>query len=226
MRRLFGSALAIAAKDLRVELATKTNLVAALVFAAMVLTLFNFARDATRLAPADLLPSALWITYAFAATATMHRGFQLERENGALDVLRFAPVPRESVFLGKYLANLVFVLVVEGVTLPLAVLFFNARIGGALGGLVLVTVLASAGFVAVGTVFGAMAARTRFAELMLPLLLLPFLLPPLIGGVQVTARLLSGRPLSEVMGWLRLLAAYDVVFLTVSLLLFPSVVDE
>jgi len=71
-----------------------------------------------------------------------------------------------------------------------------------------------------------MAVRTRFAELMLPVLLLPFMVPPLIGAVQVTSRLLAARPLSEMMGWLRLLAVYDVVFVTLAALAFAFVVEE
>src|SRR5438270_715340 len=81
-------------------------------------------------------------------------------------------------------------------------------------------------FTAMGTLFSAMVVRTRFAELMLPVLLLPFLLLPLTYAVQATARLLAGRPLSEVSGWLKLLAAYDLVFVAVALLLFPHTVDE
>jgi heme exporter protein B len=91
---------------------------------------------------------------------------------------------------------------------------------------VTVTALATVGFIAVGTLFSAMVVRTRFAELMLPVLLLPFLLPPLIAAVQVTAPLFAGRPLSEVAGWLRLLAAYDVCFVTLATLLFPATVTE
>ena len=86
--------------------------------------------------------------------------------------------------------------------------------------------LATLGFVAVGTLFGALVIRTRFAELLLVVILLPFLIPPLIGAVQVTARLLGGRPLSESLGWLRLLAAYDITFVTLATLLFPFTVDE
>ena len=219
-------ALLVAGKDLRAELKSKTALVSAVSFAAMVLMIFTFARDSTRLGPADLMPSALWITYAFAATTALHRAFALEKENGALDLLLLAPVAPEAIFFGKFAANLVVVLVVAAVTLPLSVLFFNVDVRGVIGPLVAVTLLATPGFVAVGTVIGAVSVRTRFAELMLPLLLLPFLLPPLIGGVQVTARLLADRPLNEVAGWLRLLAVYDVVFVTVCALLFPSVVEE
>ena len=218
--------LAIAAKDIRAELRSRTALLSAVVFAALVLVIFNFARDPTAVATVDLAPSVLWVTFALAAMVALNRAFTVERENGALDGLLLAPVPRGAVFLGKLVANLAFVGTVEAIALPLFVLFFNVDLGHALPGLVGVTVLATVGFVAVGTLFSAMAVRTRFAELMLPVLLLPFMVPPLIGAVQVTARLLAGRPLSEMMGWLRLLALYDVVFVTLCTMAFASVVDE
>jgi heme exporter protein B len=218
--------LAIAAKDIRAELRSRTALLSAVVFAALVLVIFNFARDPTALAAVDLAPSVLWVTFALAAMVALNRAFTVERENGALDGLLLAPVPRGAVFLGKLVANLAFVGTVEAVALPLFVLFFNVDLGHALPGLLGVTVLATIGFVAVGTLFSAMAVRTRFAELMLPVLLLPFMVPPLIGAVQVTARLLADRPLSEMMGWLRLLALYDVVFVTLCTMAFASVVDE
>jgi heme exporter protein B len=106
------------------------------------------------------------------------------------------------------------------------VLFFDVPVWDIFVPLVGVIALATVGFVAVGTLFSAMVIRTRFAELMLPVLLLPFLIPPLVGAVQVTAALLAARPLSEVAGWLRLLAAYDIVFLALATVLFPTTVNE
>ena len=219
-------AVLIAAKDLRVEIRSKTARLSALVFAALVLVVFNFARDATLVSSAVLAPSVLWITIAFAAVITLNRAFNLEGENSSMSGLLLAPIPRGAIYGGKFLANLAFVAVVELMTLPLFVLFFNVDIWHALGGILGVMALASIGFVAVGTIFSAMVVRTRFAELMLPVLLLPFMVPPLIGAVQVTTRLLSGRPLSEMLGWLRLLAVYDVVFVTLCLMVFPALVDE
>jgi heme exporter protein B len=219
-------AVAVAGKDLRLEWRTRSALLSAVVFAALVLVIFNFARDPTAVATADLAPSILWVTFGFAAIVALNRAFTVERHNGALQGLLLAPVGRSALFLGKYLANLVFVGLVEMVALPLFVLFFNIDLSRALPGLLLVIVLATVGFVAVGTVFSAMAVRTRFAELMLPVLLLPFMVPPLMGAAQATTRLLADRPLSELAGWLRLLAFYDVAFVTMSLLLFPAVVDE
>jgi heme exporter protein B len=183
-----------------------------------VLVIFNFARDPTAVSTLDLAPSVLWVTFAFAAIVALNRAFTVERQHGAMAGLLLAPVSRNSIFVGKYLANLVFVGTVELVTLPLFVLFFNVDLGGALPGLLVVIVLATVGFVAVGTVFSAMAVRTRFAELMLPVLLLPFMVPPLMMAAQATTRLLGGRPLSELLGWLRLMSLY-VAFVTLSILI-------
>src|SRR5919198_3420053 len=219
-------ALAVAAKDIRAELRSRTALLSAIVFAALVLVVFNFARDPTVLAVIDLAPSVLWVTFALAAMLALNRAFTIERENAALDGLLLAPLPRGALFAGKLLANLAFVCTVEAITLPLFVLFFNVDLSHAWLGIVGVTLLATIGFVAVGTIFSAMAVGARVAELMLSVLLLPFMVPPLIGAVQVTSRLLAGRPLSEMLGWLRLIALYDVVFVTLCTLAFTAVVDE
>lgn len=226
MRDLIRVTAAVAAKDLRLELRTRSTLLSAVVFAVLILVVFNFSRDPTAIASHDLAPSVLWVTVAFASVTALHRGFTVEREHGALDALRLAPAPRGALFLGKAMANLAFVLFIEAVTVPLAVLFFELPVGRAGWGLLWVMLLASIGFVAVGTLLSALAVRTRFAELMLPVLLLPFMVPPLTIAAEASARLFSGRPLSEVLGWLRFLAIYDVVFVTLGLLLFSAVIDE
>jgi heme exporter protein B len=217
---------AVAAKDIQVERRSKTALVAALAFAVLTLVIFNFARDAGAISRHALAPSVLWITFAFSGVVALNRSFALERENAALDGLLLAPVSRTALFLGKYLANLVFVLVVEAVALPLCVIFFGVDLRGVAPLLALVTMLATAGFVAVGTVFAAMTVRTRFAELMLPLLLLPFMLPPVSWGVQATVRLLAGRPSEELRLYIQLLGLYDLVFITACLLVFPALMEE
>lgn len=218
--------LALAGKDLRLEFRGKTGLLSAVMFAALVLIIFNFSRDPTIVSNLDLAPSVLWVTFTFGAMVTLNRAFHLERENAAFDGLRLAPVSRSALYLGKLLANLVFVGLVEAVTLPLFILFFDVELGRAWPGVLGITALATIGFVGVGTVFSAMVVRTRFAELMLPVLLLPFMVPPLIAATQATTRLLAGRPLAELWGWFRLLALYDIVFVTISALTFWAVVDE
>ncbi len=216
----------IARKDLLVEFRSRTAILSVAVFTVLVLLVFNFGRDPTAVAAVDLAPSILWVTFTFAAMLTLNRAFQLELENQALEGLLLAPVGRSSLYLGKLLANLIFVAVVEAVGLPLFALFFNVSLLPVLAPLAGIIALATVGFVAVGTLFSAMTARTRFAELLLPVLLLPFMIPPLIWAVLATATLLAGRPLSEAGGWLRLLGAYDIVFVTLAFFLFPATVDE
>jgi heme exporter protein B len=226
MREVLRHAWIIARKDMLLEFRSRTALASAAVFTALVLTVFNFGRDPTAVPTLDLAPSILWVTFTFAAMLALNRAFQLELENQAFEGLLVAPISRTSLYWAKFFANCAFVAVVEAIGLPLFVLFFDVPVGRILLPLVGVIALATVGFVAVGTLFSAMVVRTRFAELMLPVLLLPFMIPPLIGAVQVTARLFDGRPLSEIVGWLRLLGAYDIVFLTLATLLFPATVTE
>ncbi len=218
--------LAIAAKDVRVELASKTALATAITFAALVLVIFNFARDPAEVKLEVLAPSVLWVTSAFAGVVALNRSFTMERERGAIEGLLLAPVSRSAIYLGKYLANLAFVLVVNAVLLPLFIVFFNVAPSSALGWIALLLGLAAAGYVAIGTVLAAMTVRTRFADLMMPVLLLSFLIPPVLVGVLATTRLLGGRPISEIAGLVQILVLYDVVFVTLGFLLFPATMDE
>jgi len=226
MRDTVRCALAIAAKDLQVELQSRTALATALVFVVLVLVIFNFARDPAEVTLGILAPSALWVTAAFAAVVTLNRSFAMEREQGAIEGLLLAPVSRSAIFGGKLVANLVFVLVVKALLFPLFILFFNVAPSGALGWVALLLVLAATGFVAIGTVLAAMTVRTRFAELMLPVLMLPFLVPPVLIGVQGTSRLLAGRPPGEIANLFLFLAVYAVVFITLGWLVFPATMDE
>jgi len=226
VRALVRAAWHIALKDIAIEWRTKTAFASGLVFAVLVLAVLFFSRDPTAVSSQDIAPGALWVTFTFAAMLGLNRAFLLEREMRALDGILLTPVPKAAIFWGKFGANLVFVGTIEAISLPLFVLFYDVPIWIQLGELVLVIAMATIAFVAVGTLLSAMAVRTRYAELMLPLLLLPFLVPPLVGGVQLTARLLEGRPLSDLGGWLRLIGAFDVAFVTLAALLFPVVLDE
>lgn len=223
---LLRPAMAIAMKDLRIEWRHKTAILTATVFSVLVLLIFVFARDPSSVALGTIAPSVLWVALALASLVALNRAFLLEREHAALDGILLSPAPRAALFWGKWLANLGFVLTVQAVAFPLWILFFNVPPSRALLLVAGVAVLTAIGFTAVGTVFSAMAVRTRFAELLLPVMLLPFMIPPVFFAAQLTVRLLSGRPAGELLGWVRLLSLYDVTFLALATLLFPVVVDE
>jgi len=224
--KTFHAALAIAAKDLRIEWRTKTALLTSTVFAALVFLIFVFSRDTGTLSLRELAPSVLWVTLALAVLTALNRAFLLERENSALEAILLAPVSRSAIFWGKWLANLGFVLIIEAVAFPLWILFFAVEIRPILLVVALLALLAAVGFTAVGTVFSAMTVRTRFAELLLPVMLLPFMIPPLFFASQGTVRLFEGRPVADALQWLKLLALYDLAFLMIATMLFPKVMDE
>src|SRR5690348_17732921 len=142
--------------------------------------------------------------------------------------------PRSTLFpyttlfrsLGKALANLVFVAGILLVTIPAVVLLYNLPLGRTVVILFAIAMLAAVGLVAVGTLFSAMAANTRLAELLLPMLSLPFFVPVVYGAAQSTSILLAGRPIAEAWPFLKLLIAFDLVFLFACTLAFPFTLEE
>ena len=219
-------ALAIAAKDLRIEWRHKTAITTAVLFAVLVLMVFVFAHDSAELSLPQLGPSVLWVVLTLATLVTLNRAFLLERENGAIEGILLSPVSADALYWVKWLANLARVMVVELVAIPLWMMFFNIPASSRLFGVGAIAFLAAIGFTAPGTLFSAMAVRTRFAELLLPVLLLPFLIPPLYFAAQATMRVLADAPLGDLWGWLRLLGLYDVAFLALAAMLFPAVMDQ
>ncbi len=216
----------VARKDLAIEFRTRTAFLSALVFALLGVTIFYFAWDATAVAAADLAPGVLWVIFTFAGLLGLQRSFGLELADRAIDGLLGAPISREAIYLGKALANLVFVSGILAVTIPAVVLFYNLPFGAGIGALAGIAALAAVGLVAVGTLFSAMAVNTRMAELLLPMLSLPFFVPIVMAAAQSSARLMAGRPIAEAWPWLRILVAFDIVFVTACTLAFPYTLDE
>jgi heme exporter protein B len=216
----------VARKDLAIEFRTRTAFLAALVFALLGVTIFFFAWDSTAVAAADLAPGVLWVIFTFAGLLGLQRSFGSELADRAVDGLLGAPIAREAIYLGKALANLVFVSGILVVTIPAVVLFYNLPLGREIAALAGIAGLAAIGLVAVGTLFSAMAVNTRMAELLLPMLSLPFFVPIVMAAAQSSARLMAGRPAAEAWPWLRILLAYDVVFVTACTLAFPYTLDE
>lgn len=220
------AALLIARKDLAIEFRTRTAFFSAVVFALLAIVIFFFAWDPTAVAAVDLAPGVLWVIFTFSGLLGLHRSFGVEMADRAIDGLLGAPIPREAIYLGKAMANLVFVIAVQAIAIPAIVLFYDMPLGGRALALAGIALLAAIGLVAVGTLFAAMAVNTRLGELLLPMLSLPFFVPIVIPAAQATARLLAGRPAAESMGWLKILLAFDLVFVAACMLAFPYTIEE
>ncbi|MGZ3332642.1 MAG: heme exporter protein CcmB [Gemmatimonadaceae bacterium] len=220
------SAWLIARKDLSIEFRTRSAFLSAVVFSLLGLVIFYYAWDPTAVTAADLAPGVLWIIFTFSGLLGLHRSFGVETADRAIDALLASPVSREAIFLGKATANLVFVAAVQAVALPALALFYNLRLGDVAAPLIAIAILAAIGLVAVGTLFSAMAVNTRLAELLLPMLALPFFVPIVIAAAQATSKLLSGRPVVEIGGWLKLLLAFDIVFVAACTMAYPFTVED
>ena len=195
-------------------------------FALLGIVIFYFAWDPTAVAAIDLAPGVLWAIFTFSGLLGLQRSFGIEQADRAIDTLLGAPIPRESIYLGKAMANLVFVAAVQVVAIPAVQLFYGVPLLEHAWALATIALLAAIGLVAVGTLFSAMAVNTKLAEMLLPVLSLPFFVPIVIPAAQATARLLAGRPADEIVGWLKLLIAFDIVFVAACMLAFPFTIEE
>lgn len=216
----------VARKDLTIEFRTKTAFFAAAAFTLLAIVIFFFAWDPTSVSAIDLAPGVLWVIFTFSGLLGLQRSFNVEHADGGMDALLAAPIAREAIYLGKASANLVFVLAVQVLAIPAVALFYNAPLGRVAGGLALIAVLAAIGLVAVGTLFSSIASNTRLAELLLPVVVLPFFVPIVMAAAQSTGKLMAGRPLAESFSWLQLLAVYDLVFVAACMLAFPLTLEE
>jgi heme exporter protein B len=215
----------VAWKDLVVERRSKETLNALLFFSLALLFVFQFALGPDRERLAAVLPGLLWLGFILSGLLGLGRAFLVERENDCWEGLLLAPGDKSAIYLGKLAGSLLLMLVVEVIVLALFALFFNVDLGGVLPGLALVMVLGTLGFAAIGTLFSAMTAQARARELLFPVLLLPVLVPVLLGTVKATEALLLRQPLAEVAHWLKLLAAADVVYLVAGLLTFDFILE-
>lgn len=216
--------LAITWKDVLTELRTREVVFTVLVFAVLVMIIFNFAFGTDKEAIDLVGPGVLWVTFAFAGVLSLNRAFIPEREAGSIEGLLAAPMSREAIYVGKMLGSLLFMVVVEAVTLPVFALLFNLAAFSL--PLVVTTFLGTLGFVGVGTVFSALAVNTRAREMVLPVLFLPVVAPVIISAVKASGLALGGGSWSDIFGWLQVIIAFDVIFVVVSYLVFGYVIEE
>ena len=220
--RLFqDQTLAILEKDLRSELRTRQVWLAMGMFALLVLVVFNFAFDLQVENKAAVAPGALWIAFVFASILGLGRTLAAEQENGSMDRLLLCPVDRKAVYVAKLLGNLVFISIVELVALPLFAALYDLPVLTAR--VVPIVLLGTIGVSAIGTLFAAVAANTRAREVLLPILIFPLIVPVVIGAVRATQGLLG--PIGDA-PWLGLIAAFDVIFLSISAVTFQYVLEE
>lgn len=223
--RDFGRAVhAVIWKDVAAELRSRELISAMLVFALLVILIFNFALELEPKMRSMVTSGVLWVTFSFAGTLGLNRSMAMEKDRGCLDGLLLTPVDRSAIFFGKSIGNLLFMLAVEAIVLPVYSFLYGINLFNP--GLILVILLGSIGYTAVGTLLASMAVQTRTRDVLLPILLFPLIIPVLLAAVKASGAFLSASPWAEVMPWINLLLVYDVIFITAAYMVFDYIVEE
>ena len=208
-------------KDLRIEWRSKEAVNSMLFFALLVVVLFSLAFSPRGTFSQDISGGVICVATLFASMSALNQAWAREIRHEVLDAQRMAPTPGADLFLAKVLANFLFVSIVQLVLAPVFLVFYNLRVEGQAWMLALVLPLGTWALVANGTFFAALSIRSRNRELLLPLILFPIFMPALLAMVLATGSILTGD--SDPTLWIKLLAGYDIIFTTVSLLLFDVV---
>lgn len=213
-------------KDLQIELRTGEVVITTALFATLVAVITSLSFYVDEQSARQVAPGVLWVAVAFAGVLAMSRSWGRERENDAFRGLLLAPIPRAAIYLGKTLGTLAFLAVVECALVLEVALLFNLDLSNSLGALAGLLVLGTIGFAATGNLFAAMGVRTRARDLVLAVALFPVIAPALLCGVVATRELLGGAPAHEIWAWVRILAAFDMAFVTAGLMLFEPLVSD
>lgn len=215
---------AVVWKDLRAEFRSRELFSAMLVFSLLIILIFNFALELDIRTRQSVTAGVLWATFAFAGTLGLNRSMAIEKDRGCLDGLLLAPVDRSAIYFGKVISNLAFMLIVEIIVLPIYSVLYNVNLFHP--GLLLVILLGSIGYTAVGTLLAAMSVQTRTRDILLPILLFPVVIPVLLAAVKASSGFLEGSDLADILLPINLLIAYDIIFIAVALMVFDNVVEE
>lgn len=216
---------AIARKDLTTEFRSKAGFNSVVSLGVTILILLGLALGPDAEALRQAAVGAVWLAMLFSGVLAFNRSFQVELDSGALESLLQYPGPRWTIFAGKLLGNLTFVTLMVGIVVTVGVVLFGVRVPDGWPALIGVLALGIIGLVVLGTFYASMSSRSRAREVLLPLLLFPMLVPVLLAATTASKALLGADLMHEAGAWVRLLAAYDVIFLTATFLAFEHVID-
>lgn len=217
---------AVFRKDVRIEFRTKDSLTSMLFFGIVVLVVFNFSIEALNDTVRSAIPGILWIAFMFSGTLGLNRLFAAETENGCLEGLLMTPADRGTIYLGKMAAASLFMIISEAVIFTIGLVLFNITVWAEIPYLLLVFILGTLGFTAVGTLLSAIAVNTKLREVLLPLMLFPVILPVLIYAVEATRIILNTSDYGALKLPLTVMIVFIVVMATISCLLFEYVLEE
>ena len=224
MRESLAVIWAIGRKDLLLETRNKDVIVAVSVFALLVLMIFTFAIDINQVNAKLTGPGILWASIAFAGVTGLNRAFALELEGNTLEALMLAPISRDLIYAGKMFGNFLFITAAQIIVIPIFAVLFNLAV--LRWEMLVVSLLTTIGFSAIGTLFAAMTIRVRAREVMLPLLFQPVVTPLIMAAVESTSHVVNDSSWPEIYQWIQLAIAFDIAFIVISAFIFQQILED
>ncbi len=219
-------ALAILRKDLRMEFRSKESILAMWIFSLLIFVIFNFTFEVSRLVMLEIAPGLLWVAFIFSGMFGLNHSFAIEKENGNLRSMALMPVDGGQLYLGKFMSVTLIMLLFEALIFPIFIIFYDLQLSLQMFLLIPVIVAGTVGFTSLGTILSAVAVHTRNQQILLSLLLWPLVSPIIIWSVTLTGMILGGEIPATFSNLLIRVGAFDVIFFTISYLLFDFILED
>ncbi len=221
----FKSIYAIVKKDILMEIKSKEVLNSMLVFALLVTIVFSFVFEPGSQTKNEVVGGIFWVAVVFSGLLGLGKTIVSEVQGGNLEALLLSPVDRSAIFFGKFISNFIFLLVMEAILLPLFTVFYGVNILSHYK-IIIIMIIATYGFSLLGTLFSIISVRTKTREIMLPLMLLPLIVPIILGAILSFNVFILGNPEEEASNWITLITAFDIIFTAVIFAIFSLIIEE
>lgn len=220
------AALAILKKDLRMEFRSKDSILAMWIFSLLIFVIFNFTFEVSRLVMLEIAPGLLWVAFIFAGMFGLNHSFAIEKESGNLRAMALMPVDGGQIYLGKFLSVTIIMLIFEILIFPIFIIFYDLQLSLQMFMLIPVILAGTIGFTSLGTILSAVAVHTRNQQILLSLLLWPLVSPIVIWSVTLTGMILTSEIPAAFYPLLTRVVAFDIIFFTISYLLFDFILED
>ena len=224
MRNYLNHIFAVFWKDVLLELKTKETFISVIVFSLLVILIFNLGLDNIPGTIPTISAGILWISIIFGSVIGMNHIYSIEIESGSINRILMSPVSRDAFFFGKALSNIVLMVFLEILLLPTIIILYDINVP--IFQVAVLSLFVILGISLLGTLFSAIAIKTKTREVMLPILLLPILSPILIAAVEVTSALIAGQSIYDTQKWISLIIVFDAIFFVISPFLFTFIVSD
>ena len=220
------TAISILKKDLRMEFRSKESILAMWIFSLLIFVIFNFTFEVSRLVMLEIAPGLLWVAFVFSGMFGLNQSFSMEKENGNLRAMALMPVDGGQIYVGKFLSVTIIMLMFEALIFPIFIIFYDLQLSLGMFMLIPVLLAGTIGFPSLGTILSAVAVHTRNQQILLSLLLWPLVSPIIIWAVTLTGMVLSGEMTEACYPLLVRVGAFDVIFFTLSYMLFDFILED